>query len=159
MKKILPILLLFIASSSLSAQSIVEALTSGTQKGKGTLMGAEAEFSMQWEWTLNDQFLKLTFANSRKSKEGTPIVFKANGFYKLLDDSRVVGNWFDSRGISFPLNGTITDTELTIIWGTPQTEQGKTVYQLTPDNQINVIDFFLADGQYRQFGEASYAQN
>ncbi len=119
-------------------------------------MGSEASFSMNWEWTLNDKFLKLTFENSRKSKEGNAIVFSANGYYKLLSDSALEGTWFDSRGITFPLTGTITDSALTIIWGTPESEQGKTVYSVDADGQVNVVDFFLSNDQYQQFGQANY---
>lgn len=141
--------------NSLPAQSIIDALTSGTQNGTGTLMGSDAEFSMNWEWTLDKQFLKLTFENRRNSKSGEPIVFKANGYYKILSDSTIRGSWFDSRGISFPLKGSVSDTALTIIWGSAETEQGKTIYSVD-SNGIKVEDYFLSENNYQQFGMAFY---
>lgn len=95
----------------------------GEWEGSGTLMGNTAEFSMKWEQVLNSQFYKLTFRNSIPN---VSFSMNAHAYYKVTDDGTVSGYWFDSRGISFPLSGSTEENTITINWGTPEIEQGRT---------------------------------
>lgn len=135
-------------------QPIIEKLLSQSWTGSGTLMGAKADFEMRWSPLLNGKFLQLQFKNERTSADGTKMVFEAVGMYKITD-GRVEGTWFDGRGVTLPLSGEVTDTQLVIFWGTPDIEQGKTVYSLA-DSQIRVTDYILTEGEYKQFGSALY---
>ena len=65
MKKRYILLLSLSLSLSLStfAQKTFADRATGNWEGSGTLFGMEARFSMLWEKTLNDKFLKLTFQN------------------------------------------------------------------------------------------------
>ncbi len=122
-------------------------------------MGSEATFNMRWQWQLDNSFISLEFQNKRKLANGDDVVFKASAYYKPTSDSTVEGYWFDSRGISFPLKGTISDNTLTINWGSPETEQGITTYKLTEDSRIHVIDYISKNNQRIQFGEVLYEKN
>ncbi|MEM7486090.1 MAG: hypothetical protein AAF348_12855 [Bacteroidota bacterium] len=137
-----------------SAQNFFDRASKHTWNGKGELLGSKASFKMQWEPILDGKFYQLTFQNQRdQSKE---FVFKAKGIYQLKENNRIVGTWFDSRGFSFPLKGTISENILTIFWGTPEIEEGKTVYHITKSNTILTNDFILRDGDLQKFGNAIY---
>jgi len=168
MIKHLALLVLVFASIRLHAQNnkqdiergrqpILKALLQNNWTGTGVLMGNEATFRMEWQKVLHNKFLKLEFQNKQKSGENEYIVFDATGFYKIINENTIYGNWFDSRGISFPLEGTINETELTIFWGNEDTEKGKTIYRYVNDNKITVEDFVMNNGEYFKFGNATYS--
>jgi len=144
-------LFLSLTANTLYSQEFFEELTAKEWEGSGTLMGAEANFEMQWAWVLDQQFLRLEFQNSRGSS-----TFKGHGYYRIEGGTTVSGMWFDARGFFFPLSGTLNENVLTINWGTPETEQGRTVYTLISSENIKVTDYILKDGEYLQFGEAQY---
>ena len=167
MKKYITIIVAFIISLGLNAQSdnkddkkkdysILSALVDKNWDGSGVLMGKDAKFSMDWQSVLGDKFLKLEFQNQRKSEDGKNIVFRATAFYKIVNDTSVVGNWFDNRGVTFPLKGSIKENVMTILWGSDDTEQGKTIYSYSTENVINVEDFVMNKGTYFKFGNATY---
>jgi hypothetical protein len=129
----------------------------GAWNGKGKLFGAEAEFMMTWEWVLADKFAHLTFQNKIKRSSGEEQVFKARAFYKPEGEKQFQGTWFDSRGMVLPLQASAEDSALTTLWGSPETEQGRTVYRIIDRDTIEVNDFVLTkDGQWRNFGYAVY---
>ena len=168
MKKYITLIVLVIISFGLNAQSsdqndkqreysIITALVDNKWTGSGVLMGKEATFMMDWQRVLSNKFIKLDFQNKRKSGDNDYIVFKATAFYKIVNDSTVVGNWFDNRGMTFPLKGSIRENELTILWGDDETETGKTIYHYSKDNNnITVEDFVRNNGKYYNFGNATY---
>jgi len=168
MKKYITVFVLVIISLGLNAQSgnqddkqgeysIIAALIDKNWTGAGILMGKEATFIMDWQRVLGNKFIKLEFQNKRKSGDNEYIVFKATAFYKMVNDTMVVGNWFDNRGMTFPLKGSINENELAILWGNEETEMGKTIYHHKKDNnEIIVEDFVKKNGKYSNFGSATY---
>jgi len=128
----------------------------GSWLGKGKLMGAEAEFLMTWEWTLEHKFVKLTFQNKIRRSEGMDRLFKEHAFYKPEETGHFSGTWFDSRGMVLPLIAKIELDTLTTNWGSPDTEEGRTVYRLLDQNKIEVEDFVLKNGKWSRFGKAVY---
>ena len=168
MKKYITTLVFVIISLGLNAQSgnqenkqkeysIITSLIDKNWTGSGFLMGEEATFTMDWQRVLNNNFIKLEFENKRKSENNEYIVFSATAFYKIVNDTMIVGNWFDNRGMTFPLKGSIKKNELTIIWGNDETEMGKTIYHYINHNIIiTVEDFVMNNGKYYKFGNATY---
>lgn len=155
MKKLfaINIILCLMIPGLIYSQSLPEKLQ-GSWEGKGTLMGSEADFRMNWDMILNDQFLQLTFTSKRLSGD-QEILFHAKAIYKPEDESWN-GTWFDSRGISFEVNGTVEENKLSVEWGSPDIEQGRTVYELTNEHELTVTDFINQDGTYSKFGESVY---
>lgn len=137
-------------------QSIITALVNKNWNGVGMLMGEKATFTMDWQRVLRNQFIKLEFQNKRKSENNEDIVFIATAFYKIVNDTIVTGNWFDNRGMSFPLKGHVKENELTILWGNDDTEMGKTIYSYTRNNILTVEDFIMNNGKYYKFSNATY---
>ena len=131
----------------------------GVWEGHGKLFESEASFSMKWEWVLEKQFVRLTFQNKMPGPEGKNRILKAQAFYKPKEPGQFEGTWFDSRGMVLPLQGSTEDGVLTILWGTPESEQGRTVYRLLDESQIEVEDFVFKDSQWHQFGHATYKRS
>ena len=144
-----------LANMSYAQQTLADQFE-GHWQGEGTLMGSEATFDMSWQREMAGQFLKLTFQNKRTPKDGESIVFNATAMYRPMDNIWE-GTWFDSRGVSFSVRGTVEVNKLTVEWGNPDIEQGKTVYILKEDkNSMKVTDYILQNGNYTKFGEAEY---
>lgn len=157
MKKLYVLFLtLFLTAGTAFGQSFWDDMTSGSWKGTGILLGSEAEFDMKWNWELNSSFLKLEFQNKRTSDSGEELILKSHAYYQPQGDSLFEGTWFDSRGVTFPVRGVLKDSTFTVDWGSPETEQGKTIYTLASDMEIEVADYFLRDTTYVKFGEATY---
>lgn len=138
-------------SASALSQTFFDAVLGKDWMGTGTLMSKEATFTMSWARVLNDQFYQLEFSN-----ETEVFRFEAIGYYQLVGPDSVAGTWFDVRGNTFPLQGNVTSTQLTINWGSPETEMGKTVYSLLEDGSIEVLDYVEKGGTMVQFGQAVY---
>ncbi|GAB5409904.1 MAG: hypothetical protein BalsKO_22690 [Balneolaceae bacterium] len=153
MKALLLILFLGVSSTLSPAQVLNTFL--GNWEGSGTLMGKEGSFEMKWEQVLNDEFLKLNFKNG--FSDGS-FSMEATAFYKLTADSTFSGFWFDSRGVSFPLNGSYTFNSITTEWENPGVEKGRTEYKFLESGEIRVFDFVFRNGTYQKFATATYQQ-
>lgn len=159
MRKIyLLVFLFFLCNQIVFSQHFWDVITTGPWKGSGTLLGSEAEFMMNWQSVLENQFLKLEFQNKRTSDNGDELILTSHAYYQIKSDSLFKGTWFDSRGITFPVRGILKDSTFTVNWGSPETEQGKTIYTLTSEAEVTVTDFFLKETTYVKFGEAIYQQ-
>lgn len=128
----------------------------GEWKGTGKLFSNEAEFFMKWEKTLGDRFYQLDFKNSFKLQNGNEFTMSAKAFYKSESENNFKGTWFDSRGMILPLKSNIDKNALVTFWGTPETEEGKTVYIFLEDNTLQTEDYVLKNGEWKQFGTADY---
>lgn len=160
MKNFTTLIFLVFTSILLNAQNnestILEVLTNTKWEGTGMLMGKKATFAMDWQSVLNNQFIKLDFQNKRKSSDSKDIIFKATAFYKIVDGTKIIGNWFDNRGVTLPLKGSVNNNSLIIFWGNDESEKGKTIYSHTDNNEIYVEDFIFNNGEYIKFGYATY---
>ncbi|MBO6522337.1 MAG: hypothetical protein JJ971_00800 [Balneolaceae bacterium] len=150
MKK--PVLILITLLISFSANAQIPESFLGKWEGIGTLYNSEATFSMEWEQVLNQQFYHLSFSNALNNGAFS---MSAHGYYRTEGDS-ITGQWFDTRGVSFPLRGVTKEHKLIIHWGTLDFEQGKTEYSLVSNDSMEVTDFVLKNGEYAQFGNATY---
>lgn len=153
MKELFLTILIGLTSGFLLAQESVPETFFGEWTGEGTLFGNDAQFEMKWEEVLNGQFIRLSFEN-RFSNGGFSMT--AHGYYKLNEDGTFTGQWFDSRGVSFPLKGVFTSTQLTTEWEHSDVEKGRTEYEVLEQGTIRVIDFVFRDGSYQKFAEATY---
>lgn len=149
------VLMLFSPSGQQNQNSEFE-MFMGKWKGKGTLFGTEANFSMSWKNTVNDKFIELNFENQFTTTNGEQKL-TAKAIYWFIDEEHLKGNWYDSRGVVFPLKATFQNNVLTSLWGdSDSVERGKTVYQLTGNKGISVTDFVWRGEKMTQFGEAVY---
>ena len=68
-------------------------------------------------------------------------------------EAKYEARWFDSRGLSFPIKAHAEGDTLIAFWGTPETEQGKSVYRLIEQSKVEVVDSVRQkDGTWKEFG-------
>lgn len=125
----------------------------GDWQGAGEVRGMASAQKMSWEPALDGKFLRLSFDNRMTGEGGGEWRFSAQAFYRIQDDGTIAGTWFDSRGTSFPLSGSIDagDT-LTILWGTDDTERGRSRYRLNAAGLEVTDEVLMPDGGWRTFG-------
>lgn len=149
-------LLLF---SSGYAQSTTEPLTnrfSGSWHGEGKAFGMTARLDMKWEQVLGNRFVRLSLRNEMQRANGQKQVFEGHAYYQPVGaatDGKYEARWFDSRGVSFHIKAQTEGDTLVAFWGSPETEQGKSVYQVIGPDKMEVIDSVRQkDGTWREFG-------
>jgi hypothetical protein len=127
----------------------------GDWQGAGEVRGMASAQKMGWEPVLDGKFLRLSFDNRMTGDDGKAWRFSAQAFYRIQDDGTIAGTWFDSRGVSFPLSGSIDagDT-LMILWGTDDSERGRTRYRLTATGLDVTDEVMTKEGGWRTFGRS-----
>ena len=123
---------LALASAQAPAPDTV-ALTwlTGSWQGSGTMFGNASRARLEVRPALGGRFLELRYSTSG---------FEGRAFYRPVGEGRWRATWFDNRGISFPIEATLSDQTLTANWGSAETERGRTVYRLLPDGRLQVTD-------------------
>ena len=139
-------ILLLLAQAGTSDPLLVR--LQGRWQGNGTVLATAAAVELTWEWTLDQQFLRLTFANQMGSRR-----FEGHAYYRPLGSGRYRGTWFDNSGMIRPIEARQDGDALIAAWGTPDTERGETTYRLLPNGEMDILDRVLsADGTWRPFG-------
>lgn len=156
----LPALFLLLLISSGYAQSPTEPLLnrfSGTWSGEGKAFGRTARLDMKWERVLGNKFVRLSLRNEMQSSSGQKQVFEGHAYYQgvgATSDGKYEARWFDSRGVSFHIKAQTEGDSLVAFWGSPETEQGKSVYQIIAPDKMEVVDSVRQkDGTWREFGK------
>ncbi|HKS09921.1 MAG TPA: hypothetical protein VJS13_10265 [Pyrinomonadaceae bacterium] len=145
-------LLLFVAGMVHGQSESIFKRLSGSWIGEGKTMGMPATMRMSWDWVLGDKFLRLSLQNEMRGENGQVQLFEGHAYYQP-SEGKCEGTWFDSRGVSFPIKCSVEGRALTALWGSTSTEQGKSVYRLTGDGKLEVVDFVKQpDGNWREFG-------
>ena len=81
-------------------------------------------------------------------------MFSGRGVYRIVD-GRVDGHWEDSQGSLHTLSGTLDGGALKVIWGSAQTEIGRSEYVVS-EGRLDVRDFVLNDEGWRLFMTIHY---
>lgn len=146
---------ILLLSSSISSQSFFEEVLNKHWEGEGEIINIPAQFNMNWNQVLDNQFYILTFQNSRKTND-IENVFQAIGYYKIENEHLVNGYWLDNLGNMYLLKGEVTSKKMTIYWGSEEINVGKTIYEIKENGKIEVIDFTIRDKKEIIFATAQY---
>ncbi len=130
----------------------------GTWQGDGKAFGMSARLQVKWEW-LGNKFLRLSLRNEMRGAGGQTQVFEGLAYYQAAafnsptNEAKYEARWFDSRGVSFSIKAHIDGDALIALWGSPETEQGKSVYRIMEPGKMEVVDSVRQkDGTFREFG-------
>ena len=123
----------------------------GEWRGEGQLFGQPAEFKMIWEFELDRRFVRLTYSIRGAAD------MKAIAHYRLREPETLDGVWVDTRGEILELSGSVTSTALETIWLSP-TEEGRTTYERTGPDSLEVRDYVEDGDGWRLFGQAGYSR-
>ena len=153
----LSLLLLFLIPVSASSQqdNFLKRLQ-GDWEGDGTAMGGAAHLRIKWEWVLGNKFLRLSLKSDMTLANGARRAFEGQAYYRSNGVDTYVAHWFDSRGVTFPTKAQVDGNTLIAWWGSAETEEGKSTYQLIDDTTMEVVDSVRQkDGTFREFGRAT----
>ena len=155
---LLVIPLLLVCTIPNSAQSQPNPFLSrleGNWQGEGKAFGMTAKLHIKWEWVLNKKFLRLTIKNEMTRTSG-PQMFEGQAYYHAIAADKFEAQWFDSRGVTFPIKGHLEGDSLIAMWGSPDKEEGKSIYRLVDDSTLEVVDLVKQkDGTFREFGRTT----
>lgn len=125
----------------------------GSWHGEGKTLGMSAKLRLSWEWMWKNKFLRLTIRNEMTAPNGQTQTFEGLAFYQKVSEGKYEATWFDSRGITFPIKATKEGNALIAFWGSPDKEQGKSIYRILESGKLEVIDEVRQkDGAWKEFG-------
>lgn len=125
----------------------------GKWGGEGTVLNQPSAIEMEWAWTLDRQFLELTFRNQMSGSR--PARFDGRAFYRATSPGVYKGFWIDNSGAIRPIEARADGEALVSSWGTPDTEMGETTYKLVSPTRLEVTDRVRQrDGAWRTFGQS-----
>lgn len=136
--------------------AVVDALE-GEWDGSGTLFGSPASFTMSWQRSLGDRFLRLVFSNALTTDDGPSPVLSAEAFYRPDDEGGLAGYWFDTRGETVTLRARVTDDRVVTDWQA-SSESGRTTYLVVDADTLEVIDEVRGADGWQEFGRATYTR-
>jgi hypothetical protein len=114
----------------------------GEWRGTGTMFGNPSTATLSVRPVLGGRFLELNYRAGG---------FEGRAMYQFVDGGMWRAQWFDNRGTTFAIQGYQIERSLRSEWGSPETEQGQTVYVLQPDGRLRVTDSVRRDGTNRSF--------
>lgn len=79
-------------------------------------------------------------------------VFAGHAYYQSAGGTKYSGRWFDSRGEMFPIQAEAEGDSLIALWGSPEQEQGKSIYRRMEANKLEVVDFVRQKDGWKEFG-------
>jgi hypothetical protein len=127
----------------------------GTWRGDGKTLGMNARLQLKWEPVLENKFLRLTLRNEIGAATARKQIFEGHAYYQRdrASETNYEARWFDSRGFSFPIKAHVEGESMVALWGTPETEQGKSVYRIIEQGKMEVVDSVKQkDGAWKEFG-------
>ena len=128
----------------------------GDWQGEGTVFGRAATLQIKWEWILNNKFLRLSLRHESRAPNNTNQIFEGQAYYRPEGMDKYAAHWFDSRGVTFTIRSHVEGNTLTSFWGSPDTEEGKSTYQLINHSTLQVVDAVKQkDGTFREFTRAT----
>jgi len=140
------------------AASALLARLGGAWTGTGVILGQASTVEMQWTSVLDGRFVRLTFTSHIGPPPKTQR-FEGHAYYAVGADGQVGATWFDSSGLTRPIEARVEATALVSTWGTPDTELGETTYRLVSDRELVVVDRVRRkDGTWREFGRSTLSR-
>lgn len=137
-----------------SACEAALAALEGRWQGDGTRLGHPERASLQLTRVLDAHFARLLFESTMATPKGA-VTFEGHAYYEPTNDG-ARATWFDSTGMTRPIQAVCEPRAMVATWGTPQTEVGETRYALEAVDRLVVVDRVQQkDGNWRAFGRAT----
>ncbi|REJ76142.1 MAG: DUF1579 domain-containing protein [Acidobacteria bacterium] len=152
MRSILSALMLLILSAAAFSQAASLDSLVGTWQGNGKVNGRQSEVTMVWRSIAGGKHYRLEFKN--KMEGG--ILFEGNALYSPGEEGSFTGLWVDSLGSARPIGASFNEGTLLALWGTAETEEGRTEYKLTGPDTMTVTDSVKVKDGWREFGSVAY---
>jgi hypothetical protein len=155
--------LLIAQPAAANNDTIFDALI-GYWQAEGNAFGAPSTSDMRWiDAELGGKFLRLEYRINRTTPDGPKPIFSGIAYYQkplspLKTNDKVQAFWADTNGNLHPILAVIEDNVLISNWGTPDTEQGRTRYQLSEQGTVEVTDWVKTADGWRQFNHTVFTR-
>lgn len=160
---ILALALLAVPPVEADDKTVLSALI-GTWQATGEAFGAPSTSKMQWtDGELSGKFLRLDYLINRTTPNGPAPIFSGVAYYQMPASSSpreqdVHAFWADTNGNLHPILATMEENTLIANWGTPKTEQGRTRYEITGQDTVDVTDWVKTPDGWRQFNHTVFTR-
>lgn len=128
----------------------------GAWTGAGTLHGSKSLLELRFDRVLGRRFVRVEHRN-RVETPGGELLFEGLAVYRAVGGT-FTATWFDSFGHVYPVAASLEGDTLRAEWGTPDTEQGLTLYRLTAPHTLEVRDSVRKAGTFQELGRATLAR-
>lgn len=144
---------LALALSFGSAHADIWESLSGRWTGEGKVSGMAASVELEFRSALDGGGRHLTFYNRMQGADGKIWPFRAEAFYLCGKDGVCRGHWYDTRGMTLPLQTASHGDRLVVEWGDEATERGRTTYRIGEGGALEITDEVRGkDGAWSVFG-------
>ena len=100
--------------------------------------------------------MRLNLRHEVSAPNSSKQIFEGQAYYQPQGIDKYAAQWFDSRGVTFPIKAYVEGNTLTSLWGSPDKEEGKSTYQLVDDSTLRVVDSVKQkDGTFREFSSVT----
>jgi len=115
---------------------------------------------MVWNDTvLSGKFFRLEYRINRPASGGPQTIFSGLAYYQKSTNKQFQAFWADTNGNLHPVSATIKGQALISEWGTADSEQGRTRYQLKGHNVLEVTDWVKTQDGMRQFNHTVFSRS
>jgi len=158
---IIALVLLIAQPAAADNDTIFDALL-GHWQAKGNAFGAPSTSDMYWvNAKLGGKFFRLEYQINRTTPDGTKPIFSGIAYYQkpaspVTANDKIKAFWADTNGNLHPISAMVEDNALISNWGTPDTEQGRTRYQLMELGTVEVTDWVKTPDGWRRFNHTVF---
>lgn len=145
------ILALMGAATPAMASNNIMADFIGDWQSDGDAFGQPSISTLSWTPTLDDKFMKISYEIRTRSASETKAIFTGIGYYRNISETELTAFWADSSGDLHPITASIKGKTIISTWGIAGGKLGRTHYNLTENDTIEVTDWLLQDDGWRQF--------
>lgn len=128
----------------------------GAWVSDGDAFGAPARSDMIWDLALDGQFARVDYRIVMRPGGDVIRTFSGVGYYDRIKG--VAGFWADSSGDLHPIRAVAEENALVAHWGAEGGKQGRTRYEILSSGEVEVTDWVLREGEWRQFNKNIFAR-
>ena len=127
----------------------------GLWQTNGKAFGRPAHISLHFSDTLEGKFVRINYTIANLDEIEQKVFFEGVAYYKQTGAATLSAFWADSSGDLHPITASRSENSLNVEWGIIGQKQGKTKYELISENELQVTDWILKQGEWLQFSQNS----
>ena len=128
----------------------------GEWRSNGDSFGVPAESVMTWSPALDGRFVRLDYRIELRPGPDQTSLFQGIAYYKVQDGDISIAFWADNTGDLHPISAERDERALVAFWGVEGGKQGRTRYDLTAPDKMEVTDWIKTPEGWRQFNHTVF---
>ena len=130
----------------------------GEWRSSDAAFGMPAESVMTWSPTLNGRFVRLDYRIEMRPGPDQTSLFQGIAYYKVEDGNLSIAFWADNSGDLHPISAEHDENALVAYWGVEGGKQGRSRYELTAPDKMEVTDWIKTSDGWSQFNHSIFTQ-